>query len=289
MAAGRSRRVGLFISISQATGFTIVSNAFANSFPFRSACLVVAHPDDEILWFSSIISLVSSVIVCFLGQPDRPKLARGRRAVLESYPLATVAFLGLEEAGVFGKARWPHAEPSPQGLELTGGCHLGNRRYRENFVRLTEVLSPCLSRCDAVFTHNPWGEYGHEEHVQVYRAVHALQRPLGFDLWCSAYVGSHSRELMARSLDRAAIESMTLDTQIALAREMAARYKENGAWTWFDDYAWPEREFFLRLTRVGARPGSVPVVPLNYLGMDMPRPDLADRTLRSLARKALRR
>jgi LmbE family N-acetylglucosaminyl deacetylase len=248
---------------------------------------VVAHPDDEILWFSSIISQVSEVIVCFLAQPSHPKVTEGRRAVLANYALTTVSTLGIEEADVYDRGRWPDAEPSPIGVELGGtGSHTANRRYRENFTRLTEELGRRLAGFDTVFTHNPWGEYGHEEHVQVYRAVRSVQTRLGFALWCSAYTGSRSHGLMARCLDGVGIESITLDTDIPFARDVAARYKEHGAWTWFDDYAWPARESFLRLTAAGRGVAPPAVAPLSYLSMGLPRGALADRSLRSLARKA---
>ena len=32
----------------------------------EQAVLVVAHPDDEILWFSGIFSFVGMVLVCYL-------------------------------------------------------------------------------------------------------------------------------------------------------------------------------------------------------------------------------
>ena len=35
--------------------------------------LVVAHPDDEILWFSSILASVDHVILCYLGELVNPE------------------------------------------------------------------------------------------------------------------------------------------------------------------------------------------------------------------------
>lgn len=251
-----------------------------------NACIVAAHPDDEVLWFSSIVTRVARTYICYLGNPNRPALGRGRKAALDAPPLADFASLGLDEADVYDLARWPDPDPTPAGLALDKARDAATQnRYRHNFARLTEELAGRLAGFDTVFTHNPWGEYGHEEHVQVYRAVRQVQDRLGFRLWCSAYAGSRSQALMARCLAGARVESVTLDTDAGFARQVAQRYKENGVWTWFDDYVWPERESFLRFIPPGAGRHAPRPIPLNYLEMGRPPVPLADRTLRGLARK----
>lgn len=253
----------------------------------RNACLVAAHPDDEILWFSALARRVDRIFLCYLGNPAHPKLGRGRAVALGQAPLTDFVCLGLDEADVYDLARWPDPDPTPAGVALAKARHgASERRYRDNFARLAAELGQRLRGFDTVFTHNPWGEYGHEEHVQVYRAVRAVQPGLGFDLWCSAYGGSRSAGLMARCLQGAGIESFSLDTDQALAREVAERYKAAGVWTWFEDYIWPERESFLRLTPGARPPKTVPAVPLNYLDLGLPVPGLADRSLRGIVRKA---
>ena len=51
-----------------------------------------------------------------------------------------------------------------------------------------------------VIAHGPWGEYGHEEHVQVFRVVASLATEMGFRLWLPAYVAPKSEALMLRNL-----------------------------------------------------------------------------------------
>ena len=253
---------------------------------FRNACIVAAHPDDEVLWFSSIVCRVAKVFICFLGNPNQPGLGRGRRAALEQPPLDGFVHLGLDEADVYDLARWPDPDLDPAGVVLDKARDdVTKRRYQKNFVRLTEELASRLSGYDTVFTHNPWGEYGHEEHIQVYRAVRQVQAKLGFQLWCSSYAGSRSHALMTRCLEGRRLESISLETDIDFARQVAERYKENGVWTWFDDYVWPDREAFLGLLLpVGKKIGTRPVA-INYLDMGQPLLPLADRSLRQLARK----
>ncbi len=54
-----------------------------------------------------------------------------------------------------------------------------------NFHRLRDMLRPELEGLDAVVTHNPWGEYGHEEHIQVFRVISAQAEEMGFRVWVS--------------------------------------------------------------------------------------------------------
>lgn len=256
----------------------------------RNACIVAAHPDDEVLWFSSIVTRVARTFICFVGNPNRPGLGRGRRAALGQPPLDGFVSLALDEAGVYDLTRWPDPDPTPAGVALAKARDdITQRRYQDNFVRLTAEFGNRLEGFDTVFTHNPWGEYGHEEHIQVYRAVRQVQSRLGFQLWCSSYAGSRSQMLMSRCLEGRRLESISLETDADLARQVAERYKENGVWTWFDDYAWPGRESFLRFLPPDAETNGTRPVPLNYLDMGQPLLPLADRSLRYLARQLRRR
>jgi LmbE family N-acetylglucosaminyl deacetylase len=256
----------------------------------RNACLVVAHPDDEVLWFSAVVSRVARVFICFLGNVHRAGLGRGRGAALDQDPLRDFVCLGLDEADVYDLARWPDPTPSPAGVALPKARDAATRRrYQENFTRLTQELAHRLAGYDTVFTHNPWGEYGHEEHVQVYRAVRQVQGQLGFRLWCSSYAATRSAGLLARCLHGAHVRALTLPTDTDFAQLAAARYREAGVWTWAKDYVWPQQEAFLHfLPAAGASPGLSPV-PLQHLDLAPPPPALADHSLRALAQKLRRR
>ena len=45
------------------------------------------------------------------------------------------------------------------------------KKYINNFDILVKKLTFELKDFKNVFTHNPWGEYGHEEHIQVFKAI----------------------------------------------------------------------------------------------------------------------
>jgi LmbE family N-acetylglucosaminyl deacetylase len=211
----------------------------------EESAIVVAHPDDENLWFSSILSRVGQILVCYLDVATDPALTSGRRESLAAYPLSGITCLGLDESDIFWGVDWSRAEETDYGLRINDR-RLSDRDYIANFPRLKVQLQEHLQGRRRVFTHSPWGEYGHPEHVQVYRAVRAVQSELGFTLWYPSYASNKSAGLMARVLASGGHESFTLPTDRALAERIADLYKQHRCWTWYPDYAWPETESFIR-------------------------------------------
>jgi len=259
-----------------------------------AACaIVVAHPDDEALWASSILGRAARVILCFGDVPGMPELSAGRRRAVARLPLATVESLDLPEAGAFDLAAWSDPTPTAQGLALPGRggprAAAAARPYAANHARLIKLLRPRLHGFAAVVTHNPWGEYGHEEHVQVFRAVEALRAELGFDLWVCGYVSEKSAGLMRGCLADLGASTEALPTDPDLGAQLQALYAEEGCWTWFDDYVWPPSEVFHRwgATPGAARRGTAYAMTCLRLGWTAPPP--APSGLRKLARRVRRR
>jgi GlcNAc-PI de-N-acetylase len=239
-----------------------------------SSILVVAHPDDEVLWFSSILEHVQETIICFLDVDSRPDWSEGRRASLASFPLANVISLGLKESEAFNGANWLSPVCTDYGLKVTKNDHtmpgFSETRYLANYESLRQTLSARLKNCRNVFTHNPWGEYGHEEHVQVYRVVSELQREYGFRLWFSNYCSNKSHNLMLRSLSGFRSDYVTLETKPELARKVEELYRRNNCWTWpFDDYRWFTHDCFIEDKGLpGMESKSGHLFPLNYLKIE---------------------
>lgn len=239
-----------------------------------SSILVVAHPDDEILWFSSIVEQVQETIICFLEVDSRPEWSEGRRASLAAFPLSNVNSLGLKESEAFNGANWLSPECTDYGLKVTKNDHtmpgFSEVRYLANYESMLEQLSTKLKNCRNVFTHNPWGEYGHEEHVQVYRVVRQLQRKYGFRLWISNYCSNKSHNLMLRYLSGFRSDYVTLETRLELAHKVEALYRSNNCWTWpFDDYRWFTHECFIEDKEMTeTRTTSGHLFPLNYLKIE---------------------
>jgi hypothetical protein len=237
-----------------------------------SSALVVAHPDDEVLWFSSVLANAAKIVICFEYVQSRPDWSEGRRRILSAYPLNNVVSLHLTESEVLNGASWPKPVASPYGL-LVKKAHdslegFSESLYEGNFEQLKHALRAQLRNCRNVFTHNPWGEYGHEEHVQVFRAVEALQTELGFRLWCSNYFSDKNFNFMIENIPFLATKWQSFRTNIELAAELKELYQQDGCWTWFDVYRYPESESFL-LWNDGEIPKTdvLSVVPMNFINM----------------------
>ena len=130
-----------------------------------------------------------------------------------------------------------------------------------------DALRPRLQGLREVFTHNPWGEYGHPDHVLVHRAVAHLAAECGFRVWFSGYVSARSLRLMTQSLaeaDGAALTGIELPAPRALCETVCEHYRAAGCWTWRDDWRWPEREALLRFTDT-PNPGNGAPLPLAWL------------------------
>ena len=140
------------------------------------------------------------MILAYEALPGRPDVTEGRRAALARFP-RTVESLRLTETASFGAAAWPDPVETPEGLEVAAGP--GAMRgfdpagYRARFAELRDRLRPALAGARTVITHAPWGEYGHEDHVQLCRAVEALRDELGLALFVPGYVSARSAALMS--------------------------------------------------------------------------------------------
>jgi len=220
-------------------------------------CLVVAHPDDEVLWFSSIVERVGRLVLCYEDCDDYPQLGPARRQVLDAYPLSQMSSLGLPEPCSVTLVDWSQPERDAWGLRLNAPQAPAERveRYRQSFGALREGLIERLRGAQAVFTHSPWGEYGHPDHVQVACVVESLRRELGFRLLHCGYIADRTMPLAATAL-RQLQRYRELPTQASVATALQALYSAHGCWTWPQDYARFDSETFLEHTQTLPPPGA---------------------------------
>jgi len=234
----------------------------------KNSIIVVAHPDDEILWFSSLLANVDKIVLCYLAELSNPDFGEFRRHALAEFPLKDkMVCLDLVALGVSRPKNFVSPRFSPFGIELVADNTLpgkGQQHYENNYFILREKLSDIISQYQNVVTHNSWGEYGHEEHVQVYRAVKDLQTSLGFNLWTSNYCSTRTIGLMASITN--ASQVVTLSTNPQLAKGIMKVYQQAKCWTWYDTWEWPPEETFFKeppLELPGISYGSV--LPINLI------------------------
>lgn len=203
--------------------------------------IVVAHPDDEILWLSSVMAQADPVVLCFGAPYGRPEKAANRARAVAQLGLTRLVNLALPESGARLLIDWQTPRLTETGIAITDTS--AQQRYDENFPRLLVGLRPILAGASDVYTHNPWGEYGHAEHIQVYRAVKTLQAELHFTIWFSNYVATQTRPL-AESLGRSPLwqEKQILPTDVKIARKLRKIYQKHKVWTWSRWHKWPATE-----------------------------------------------
>jgi LmbE family N-acetylglucosaminyl deacetylase len=201
--------------------------------------VVVAHPDDEALWLSSALAGADIVVFCYGDQFVAGKTSAARRRAVAGLKLPGLVNLALVESGVRKLVDWQNTRFTPAGVEIADAAAAA--RYAANFAALLDALRPVLAGCSEIYTHNPWGEYGHPEHVQVYRAVAALQAEFGFTIWFSGYFAPLTRRL-ARLAGWTARQERRPD--VCAARRLFWNYWRFGAWTWPLSHRWPKREFY---------------------------------------------
>jgi LmbE family N-acetylglucosaminyl deacetylase len=264
----------------------------------RDSLIIAAHADDELLWFGSILQQTDEVLVVFRDFWAKPGLGDRRARALADHPHPRISFLGLAESGAAGCADWVDPVETGHGIRLglessrrrfthaaklalsrldqrAGGAVASDavdRLYRANFEQLVERLRPRLRPSMNVFTHNPWGEYGHEEHVQVFRALQLLRREIGFTLWMSNYATERSLPMAMRYFHAAPGPYRRLPVDKAYADAVAEAYKRHDCWTWADDWAWFDEECFMEAPDSSASPKAHQhLFPLNVFTIDAAR------------------
>ena len=258
----------------------------------ENSVLIVAHPDDEILWFGSVGARVDRIVACFLDDPGNPELRNAREATLRAHPWRDrITCLGLDETGAFGLARWPRPDIMEYGLKIDRRRDTAIE-YQLRFRQLRDALTPIVRGANNIFTHNPWGEYGHEEHVLVNCAATTLAEESGKAVWYSNYASTWSEDLMRRYLDTQDRPVFRGQVPVLQMQDIANVYREHGAWTWFDDYAWFPEEFFTQgpLNRSDA-PGFGWLFPVNFIRLpkrDEPVATRRDSRLRRFLRRIFR-
>ena len=260
----------------------------------RNSLIVAAHADDEILWFNSIAADVDDIVVVYCGFWAEPELGAKRQAAFADYP-RQIDCLAIPESGAAGCANWSNPQLSEHGIALGVEAHrrtltrlakkslsmisaYDERKiaddtvlsaYRGNAVLIEEALRPRLAAGMNVFTHNPWGEYGHEEHIQVFRVLQRLRREIGFRLWMTNYCTDRAMPLALRYFKSEPVPYLRLPADVAFAERAANVYRKHGCWTWADDWAWFPEECFMEAPdeHEAAQPHRH-LFPLNFFSID---------------------
>lgn len=250
----------------------------------RNSIIIAAHPDDELLWFGAILKKVDRVVMVHRDFWPDPGVGRARAAVLEDYPRDNVLSLDIPEAATHSCADWSNPKLTEFGIELGVQARLRDLKqqamrligksqappggiavnYEANYHTLYGELKDILRPDMNVFTHNPWGEYGHEDHIQVYRVVDRLRRETGFRQWMTNYCTERSLPLAMRYFDNDARKHIQLPVDIPFAQQVADVFRRNGCWTWAENWKWFPFELYTEAPVEEAQADGQPhILPLN--------------------------
>ena len=212
----------------------------------EKSMIVCAHPDDEALWFSSILCQVNGVVICYQKVASNEVWSSGRKRSLLHYPIKNVSSLEVVESEVFNNDNYREPELTGYGLKIKRDS-ISADKYKENFITIKSALKEKLFGCQNVYTHNPWGEYGNEEHVQVYKAVKDLQQEFKFNLWFSNYCSEKSIDLLKKTINLCSTQKNTKRTDRITCRYIKHHYRKNRCWTWFNDWTGFREESFIKI------------------------------------------
>lgn len=214
--------------------------------------VVVAHPDDEVLWFASVLPRADNVIMAFGPFAEVPDIGPARDAAVADLPFQT-SFMRLPEAGTYDSANWAAPTASPFGMTLDWASAEVRAAYETSYGLVRQRLAGLLRPGQVVYSHNPWGEYGHADHVLVFRAVESLRREIGFRHRVSPYVSERSALFARDWRGVVAGRSEAQPVDAGFAASIEAIYHRHRCWTWDANWQWPKEEWFLEM---GGEPAS---------------------------------
>jgi hypothetical protein len=226
--------------------------------------LVFAHPDDEVLWASSMLMKASKIITCFLDSPDDTKVSSGRRKAIKSYPLDNFINLEFKETGVFRSSDWRNPVDTEHGVL----CATNYRDYAKAFDAIKSKLLSLISKGQTIVTHNPWGEYGHEEHILVYKVIQDISSELNLNILVSGYVSNRSLYLMNNHIGEIGDKYFYKEPDHEMGAVLKQFYQNCNCWTMPDDYQWPPHEIFYEIVNygnLGADPHMRATIPMNII------------------------
>jgi hypothetical protein len=180
--------------------------------------LIVAHPDDEVLWFRSIISRRETPIIwCFHNSPlehgeEAEKLYETKlQKVIDFYQnTRTVMWIKTTKSDKterFGKV----------SLQTISALSL----------QLDQIILEL--RPKIIYTHNPWGEYGHVDHLTVHQALQGQRAICAYpDITLPSASNNRTAEIESKKslhrLEENPVDQSYVETAIKL-------YQNNNIWT----------------------------------------------------------
>jgi len=185
--------------------------------------LIVAHPDDEILWFDS--RSFDLIVIAFLGRHDKPEIENKRLKVINMHPEKNkIILFSISESG-YWKDKSRHQEHNKVKMQL---------------MNLLETLFNKYVPSE-VYTHNHLGEYGHFDHILIHNCVvQVLQNH------CQIWFPFKFTQKLCKYIPHQ-VEKIYIPMNIEHFYQIREIYIQHEAWTWNFNYQPSPTECFYRL------------------------------------------
>ena len=180
--------------------------------------LIVAHPDDEVLWFNPL--KFDKIFIVFLERDDSQKISEGRKEVLKKHPLKNIiTSFGLKESGFEGLKSFEN-----------------EKAYRDRYDDLIKKLKGIVDKNVVFWTHNPWGEYGQCEHLMVHQAVVEIAERFGNPVYCF------------NGIDRVdGINEIWENVDLDFVKGLKTLYMREGCWTYDNNYQFKDKLSYFKV------------------------------------------
>ena len=119
---------------------------------------------------------VSKIIICYGEIPEKNMKAQslGRFKIQKKYPFENVVFLNIKQLIKYRRKKINFNISNKNYNEVNFNNY--KKAYERNTSKFINLLSVHLKGIDRVYTHSPWGEYGHEDHKQIFGCIMNLKK-----------------------------------------------------------------------------------------------------------------
>lgn len=213
---------------------------------FEKGILIVAHPDDECLFATSILNNISTLVICFNDIPKEDDISLKRIKLIESYPLKDLKVISLnlkQSEKSFFPINWLRINDKFSGI---GGGYI-KTSYDNNYYKIINKLRKIIPNSSLIISHNPWGEYGHAEHCQVFKASFEIAKETNSRLFVDGYFSNLSMFYAKRKLHLLKSINSVIQTNMKLYKLLKNHYLKFDCWTWYENYKLPKNEIFFEI------------------------------------------
>ena len=134
---------------------------------------------------------------------------------------------------------------------------------------ISKNIKSKINRGDTIFTHNPWGEYGHPDHILIFKVIYDLRNKYNLKIYTSGYVSSRSWNLMLSNQNIISEKAVCFNTNKKFNTFIKNIYIKCKCWTWPNDYIWPKSEIFFKINNnqktLKKNNNNFSTIPLNFL------------------------